>query len=89
MVILLNILFMKEYIRKMKLEDVKKIAFNKGIELSDEEAKKVYHYIKSNYHSFFYGSLSINDVINDARKILSKVNFDKLMNLYLQYKDSI
>jgi hypothetical protein len=89
MVILLNIHLIKEYIRKMTLEDIKKFAYNKEISLSDEEAKNIYDYIKNNYNNFFNGKISINDIINEASVILSSNNFKKFMNIYLQYKDRI
>ncbi len=87
MVINLNIRVIYEYLKKLSVNDVKKIALNQNINLSDKEAIDVYNYIKNNYDKFFKGNINIDNIINDAKLILSKDNYDKAYLIYLKYRD--
>lgn len=89
MVINLNIRVICEYIKKLSVDDIKKISLKQDIKLSDEEAIDVYNYIKNNYDKFFKGNINIDDIINDAKLILSRDNYDKVYLIYLRYRDKI
>ena len=89
MVINLNIRVIYQYIKKLSIDDIRKLALNQDIKLSDEEAIDVYNYIKNNYDKFFKGNINIDDIINDAKLILSRDNYDKVYLIYLRYRDKI
>ncbi len=89
MVINLNIRVICEYIKKLSVDDIRKLALKQDIKLSDEEAIDVYNYIKNNYDKFFKGNINIDDIINDAKLILSRDNYDKVYLIYLRYRDKI
>ena len=73
----------------MTKRDVYNIAFNKGIVLSDKEVDIVYDYVKSNYNKFLGGKINAFDVLDDAKKYLSKDNYNKFLVLFEQFKDKI
>lgn len=85
----MNILMIRKYISKMTLDDVKNMALKQGIVLADNEVSNVYKYIKSNYNSFFNGKLSIEQILYDAKELVSSTNYNKFMDLYLKNKDKI
>lgn len=85
----MNILMIRRYISKMTLDDVKNLTLKQGIVLNDKEVKNVYSYIKNNYNDFFSGRLNINEVMDDARELVSDENYNKFMDLYLKNKDKI
>ena len=89
MVINLNIRVIYQYIKKLSIDDIRKLALKQDIKLSDEEAIDVYNYIKNNYDKFFKGNINIDDIINDAKLILSRDNYDKVYLIYLKYRDKI
>ena len=89
MVINLNIRVIYQYIKKLSIDDIRKLALKQDIKLSDEEAIDVYNYIKNNYDKFFKGNINIDDIINDAKLILSRDNYDKVYLIYLRYRDKI
>ncbi|MBQ6494695.1 MAG: DUF2624 family protein [Bacilli bacterium] len=79
---------LKIYIKNLSLLDVKKIANKYNITLNDNEASSVFNYIKDNHDKYFNGYLDIDSIIKDASLILSKDNFNKLLNIYLKYKEN-
>lgn len=85
----MNILMIRKYISKMTLDDVKNMALKQGIVLADNEVSNVYKYIKSNYNIFFNGKLSIDQILYDAKELVSSTNYNKFMDLYLKNKDKI
>lgn len=85
----MNILMIRKYISKMTLDDVKNMALKQGIILDDNEISNVYKYIKSNYNIFFNGKLSIDQILYDAKELVSSTNYNKFMDLYLKNKDKI
>lgn len=87
MVIILNIRIIKEYIKKMTVNDVKKIGLKWDIVLDCDEAKKVYLYITKNYNNFFDGVISEEKILNDASHIFRQENYDKFVNLYTKYQN--
>ena len=85
----MNTYIILEYIKKLSIDDIKKLSLRQDIILSDKEAIDTYNYIKDNYDNFLKGSININDIVNDFCSILSKDNYDKAYLIYLQYKDKI
>lgn len=85
----MNILLMKQYIKRITLDDVKNFAYKNGIYLSDKEARSVYNYITKNYNDYFNGNINIYDILEDAKGIFSGENYYKFISLYNQYKDKI
>lgn len=86
--IILNQNLLKIYIKNLSLSDIKKIAYKHNILLNDNETSCVFNYIKDNYDNYFNGYLEIDSIINDASLILSKDNYNKLLNIYLKYKEN-
>ena len=85
----MNQVFIINYIKKMQKHDIYKIAYNKGIILSDDEVNIIFDYIKKNYRHFFNGSINYDDIKNDAKKFLSSDNYKKFLSFYNQYMDKI
>lgn len=85
----MNIFFFREYVKKMTYDDIRNVALKNGIVLDNDEVVSIYKYIKNNYVNYFNGSISIDDVIESAKKILSDVNYEKVLKIYDIYKDKI
>lgn len=87
MVIILNIRIIKEYIKKMTVDDVKKLGCKWGILLDDREAQDVYIYVTKNYNDFFLGNIPVERVLEDARDVFSEENYDKFIKIYSKYQN--
>ena len=74
----------KEYIRKLTVNDIKDFARDKNINISDNDALILYTYAKNNYEDFLNG----NDecLIRELKNKLSPNTFKECYKLYLEYK---
>lgn len=85
----MNNFILKKYIQNLTKDDIYKLAFKQNIILNSEETQKVYKYIKNNYQKYINNILSSEQILNDSKLILSNNNYNKLLNLYNEYKDKI
>ena len=74
----------KEYIKKLTVEDIKSFAKTKNISLSDTDAIILYSYAKKYYQEILNG----NDkkIIQELKEKLSTNTFKDAYKLYLEYK---
>ncbi|HBA37670.1 MAG TPA: hypothetical protein DCY94_03020 [Firmicutes bacterium] len=73
----------KNYVSKMKIEDVRKFALKNGIELSDSELDFVYRFVKKNYEAL-YANPNID--LSKYKNHFSEENYQKIMKLVTEYK---
>ena len=74
----------KDYIKKLTIDDIKKFAKTKNINISDTDAIILYTYAKNNYEEIINGN--DQDIIKELRKKLSPDTFKEVYKLYLEYK---
>ena len=74
----------KEYIKKMTVDDIKNYAKKKNIEISNSDALILYSYAKNYYEDFLNG----NDeyLIKELKSKLNPNTFKEAYKLYLEYK---
>jgi len=75
---------LKNYINKLKKEDIKLFATNNNITLNDNELSIIYDTIKNDYESILYGNH--DKVFNELKSKVSSDNYDKIINLFFEYK---
>lgn len=76
--------FIKEYIKKLTVDDIKNFAKLKNINISDSEALILYTYAKNNYQEFLNGKDDL--LIKEIKSKLSPNVFKEAYKLYLEYK---
>ena len=74
----------KNYINKLKKEDISVFATNNNITLNDTELSVIYDTIKNDYESLLYGDH--DKVFNELKSKVSSDNYDKIINLFFEYK---
>ena len=74
----------KNYINKLKKEDISVFATNNNINLNDTELSVIYDTIKNDYESLLYGNH--DKVFNELKSKVSSDNYDKIINLFFEYK---
>lgn len=74
----------KDYIKKLTVDDIKKFAKTKNINIRDTDAIILYTYAKNNYEEIINGN--DQDIIKELRKKLSPNTFKEVYKLYLEYK---
>lgn len=87
MVITMNIYLISEYINRMKKEDISKFALKQGIILDDNELDIIYNYVKKDYKTFIYGNPRV--ILDEVKKKVRPLTYNKIENLYQQFKDKI
>lgn len=74
----------KEYIKKMSLEDIKTFAKKKNIIITDTDAIILYTYAKNHYQEIMEGN--DDKIIKELKNKLSPNCFKEAYKLYLEYK---
>ena len=82
----MNKLFIYDYISRIKKEDIYRFGINQGIKLEEFEIEVLFSYIKNDYKRFFSNPL---EVIDEIKYKVGNNTYEKIWNLYLQYKDMI
>lgn len=72
----------KSYINIIKKEDIKIFLNNNNIYLNDKELDYAYYIVKNKYELIINND---NDIFNEIKNNISKVNYEKLLNLYNKY----
>lgn len=75
----------KEYINKLTLNDIKNIALNEEIILSDNDSKVIFTFIKSNYKKALKNPDLID--ITELKDKLDLKTYDSVCNVYYKYKE--
>lgn len=76
--------FIKEYIKKLTVDDIKKFANKKNISISDSDALILYTYAKNHYEDALNGN--DEQLIRELKEKLSPNVFKEAYKLYLEYK---
>lgn len=79
--------FIKEYINNLDEYTINKYAKINNINLSDQETKVLYLYIKNYWQIFYKGNPK--DLFKELEEQISKENLDKIKDLYKKYKEKI
>lgn len=74
----------KEFVDKLKEEDINNFALKEGVNLTDEELKTIYLYIK-NYWQVFYKE-DASYLFEELKEKLSPNTYSKVLELYNKYK---
>ena len=74
----------KNYINNLKKEDISVFATNNNIILNDTELSIIYDTIKNDYESILYGNH--DKVFSELKSKVSSDNYDKIINLFFEYK---
>ena len=83
----MNIYLISEYIKRLKKEDITKFATTQGICLDNEELDTIYNYIKQHYKTFIYGNP--RPILDELKTKVKPITYNKIENLYGQFKDKI
>ena len=75
---------LKTYIKNLKKEDIKLFATNNNIIISNKELDIIYDTIKNEYENLLNGNH--DQVFNKLNNKVSSDNYDKIINLFFQYK---
>ena len=75
--------FIKDYIKKLTVNDIKRFAQNKNISITDAEAIILYTYAKNYYEELINGN---QEIIKELKEKLSSNTFKAAYKLYLEYK---
>ena len=74
----------KNYINKLSINDVNKMAINHDINLNNQELNFVYNQIKDNYDVLLYGNPDF--IFNELKNNVSNENYLKIKDLFNEYK---
>ena len=77
--------FIKDYIDKINLSDIKYFGAKNDIILCDDEASILYFYLKNDWEEILYGDFS--NVIHEIRERFDNSKGEKIINLFYYYKD--
>ena len=80
----MNEYLIKEYIKKLEIDDIKKFAKKKNISITDTDAIILYTYAKNHYQEILDGNDKL--VIKELRNKLNSNTFKECYKLYLEYK---
>ena len=75
---------LKNYIKNLKKEDIKLLATNNNIIISNKELDIIYDTIKNEYENLLNGNH--DQVFNKLNNKVSSDNYDKIINLFFEYK---
>ena len=74
----------KEYLKKLTVDDIKNYAKKKNINISDSDALILFTYAKNYYEDFLNGKDEL--LIKELKEKLSPDIFKEAYKLYLEYK---
>lgn len=83
----MNYLIIKKYINKLTKQDIINYAHKENISLSNQEIDIIYKYIKTRYNDFFYNDANL--LLQEIKPQVSKNTYNKIIELYNQYKNKI
>ncbi len=82
----MNKLIIIGYMAKLKKEDIKAFSLKENIDIKNKEIDIIYDYIKNEPKRIIDNPLEVIEEIKD--KVSIQV-YDKILELYFQYKDKI
>ena len=81
----MNEFLIKNYISKLTLNDIEKFARKNEIELNEKELKIIERHIRNDWKTIIDGDPT--PVLNNLKEKINKVQYQKIENLYKEYKD--
>ena len=81
----MNIYLISHYVSKLKKEDINNFALKQGLTLDKEELDIIYYYVKNEYKTFIYGNP--RGILDEVKKKVKPLTYNKIENLYQQFKD--
>lgn len=83
----MNIYLISEYVKRLTKEDIIKFSTSQGIILDNQELDTIYTYIKKHYKTFIYGNP--RPILDELKTKVKPMTYNKIENLYGQFKDKI
>jgi len=77
--------FINNYLKKLNKNDILVFAHKNNIILNNKELDYVYEVIKN--QSDVLLSDNYNEIFNQAKNMLSKINYEKIYDLFITYKN--
>ena len=74
----------ENYIKNLTLNDITIFALKNNIELNNQELDFIYKTLKSDYQVLL--SEDYLKVFSNGKNYLSPTNYEKILNLYLEYR---
>lgn len=74
----------KNYIANLSIEDIKKFAKIKNINISESDALILYTYAKNNYQDLISGNDKL--IIKELKEKINSNTFKDIYKIYLEYK---
>lgn len=78
-------LIIREYVKKMTLDDINNFAYKNGILLPKGEDKIIYDFIKKNWQEIYKGDRL--RMLNEIKNKVSNNTYLYILDLYNKYKD--
>ncbi len=83
----MNFLIISKYINKLAKDDINKFALSQNIKLTNDELNIIYNHIKNDYQTFL--TKDPNIILNQVKTEVREEVYNKIIELYNQYKDKI
>lgn len=83
----MNFLIISKYINKLAKDDINKFALSQNIKLTNDELNIIYNHIKNDYQTFL--TKDPNIILNQVKTEVRAEVYNKIIELYNQYKDKI
>ena len=81
----MNIYLLKEYINRIKKDDINNFALKEGITLEDYELDIIYNHVKKDYKTVIYGNA--RSVLDEVKKEVKPLTYNKIENLYERFNN--
>jgi hypothetical protein len=83
----MNEFLIREYIERIRKEDINAFAVKQGITLNDNELNIIHEYLKNHWRTFYYGNPK--ELLEELKQKLSFETYNKLEMLYMQAKNKL
>lgn len=83
----MNIYVIENYVNRLTKDDIRRFALKQSVTLGNDEVAFIYTYIKKNYKNIIFGNPK--DVLTDIKDEVKANTYNKIVNLYMQYKDKL
>ena len=83
----MNIFLVTEYVKRLRKEDINTFALKQGIILTEDEIDIIFDYIKKDYKTLIYGNP--RPLLDEVRQKVRPLTYNKIENLYEQFKDKL
>lgn len=74
-----------EYINRLNTEEIRKFAYKKGVELTDDETDIIYEYTKKYWRTFLHGNT--RPILDELKTKVRPLTYNKIETLYIEARD--